>query len=102
MTSERQPLLRTSTEETRSRAARIPSHEVTTRAQEHPDYPVDHGTVAWMQVLGGFILFANSWYVNSILSTLVMYVRGGRADFDLNKGAYPTPSASSKHTTSPP
>jgi hypothetical protein len=31
-------------------------------------YPVDHGKIAWMQVLGGFILFANSWYVHSLYS----------------------------------
>jgi hypothetical protein len=52
---ERQPLLRSSTEE------RISAHEVTSTAQDNHDYPVDHGRVAWMQVLGGFIIFANSW-----------------------------------------
>jgi hypothetical protein len=53
---ERQSLLRRSTEE------RVGAHEVTSSAQEGQDYPVDHGRVAWMQVLGGFIIFANSWY----------------------------------------
>lgn len=55
--TEREPLLRSRTEEVPA----IRAHEVTVRAQEHPDYPVDHGKVAWMQVLGGFIIFANSW-----------------------------------------
>jgi hypothetical protein len=55
---ERQPLLRNSTEESR---VRVGAHEVTASAQEHEDYPVDHGRVAWMQVVGGFIIFANSW-----------------------------------------
>jgi hypothetical protein len=68
-TSERQPLLRNRTEERPTGlVAQIRAHEVTASAQEHPDYPVDHGTVAWMQVLGGFIIFANSWYA---LTTLV-------------------------------
>ncbi|CAO2647330.1 Nn.00g082520.m01.CDS01 [Neocucurbitaria sp. VM-36] len=61
MAHERQPLLRNSTEEGYSRASRVPAHEVTASAQEHPDYPIDRGVVAWMQVVGGFILFANSW-----------------------------------------
>ncbi|KAF1848111.1 MFS general substrate transporter [Cucurbitaria berberidis CBS 394.84] len=61
MADERQPLLRHSTEEARLTASQVPAHEVTTSAQEYPDYPIDHGRVAWMQVLGGFILFANSW-----------------------------------------
>jgi hypothetical protein len=55
---ERQPLLRNSTEEG---DVRIRAHEVTTTRQDHPDYPIDHGWVAWMQVVGGFIIFANSW-----------------------------------------
>lgn len=57
--SERQPLLRNDTDGTQAR--QIPPHEVTQRAQEHPDYPIDHGYVAWVQVVGGFIIFANSW-----------------------------------------
>lgn len=61
MADERQPLLRNRTEEARSGVAQIRAHEVTASAQDHPDYPVDHGAVAWMQVLGGFIIFANSW-----------------------------------------
>lgn len=55
--TERQPLLRNSTEE----GVRVPAHQVTRSAQDHEDYPVDRGHVAWLQVLGGFILFANSW-----------------------------------------
>lgn len=60
MADERQPLLRSRTEE-RAILTGPPAHEVTTSAQDHTDYPIDHGSVAWMQVLGGFILFANSW-----------------------------------------
>ncbi|KAH7353124.1 major facilitator superfamily domain-containing protein [Pyrenochaeta sp. MPI-SDFR-AT-0127] len=60
MANERQPLLRSSTDE-RVRISGPPAHEVTTSAEDHTDYPIDHGSVAWMQVLGGFILFANSW-----------------------------------------
>lgn len=58
---ERQPLLRAHTEERHSSVSDIRAHEVTGSAQEHPDYPVDYGWVAWMQVVGGFIIFANSW-----------------------------------------
>jgi hypothetical protein len=39
--------------------------EETASLRQHNDdedgYTIDHGKVAWMQVLGGFILFANSW-----------------------------------------
>lgn len=59
--NERQPLLRSTTDEPHSGLSQIHAHEVTTSAQDNPDYPVDHGRVAWMQVLGGFIIFANSW-----------------------------------------
>jgi hypothetical protein len=45
----------------RERTEQLLAHEVTASAQANEDYPVDHGKVAWMQVLGGFILFANSW-----------------------------------------
>ncbi|KAI4705880.1 hypothetical protein J4E81_000765 [Alternaria sp. BMP 2799] len=45
----------------RERTQQLLSHEITASAQANEDYPVDHGKVAWMQVLGGFILFANSW-----------------------------------------
>jgi hypothetical protein len=55
---ERQPLLRSGTEETNHT---VGAHEVTRSAQDHEDYPIDYGKVAWMQVLGGFIIFANSW-----------------------------------------
>jgi hypothetical protein len=58
---ERQPLLRNRTDEARSGASQIRAHEVTSHAQDQPDYPVDHGRIAWMQVVGGFIIFANSW-----------------------------------------
>lgn len=62
MADERQPLLRNNTLEAHSRVvSQIRAHEVTVTAQDNPDYPIDHGYVAWMQVLGGFILFANSW-----------------------------------------
>jgi hypothetical protein len=52
---EREPLLRQSTE------VRVSAHEITHSAQDGEDYPVDRGRVAWMQVIGGFIIFANSW-----------------------------------------
>jgi hypothetical protein len=52
---EREPLLRQSTE------VRVSAHEITHSAQDGEDYPVDRGRVAWMQVVGGFIIFANSW-----------------------------------------
>ncbi|KAF2746411.1 MFS general substrate transporter [Sporormia fimetaria CBS 119925] len=58
---ERQPLLRNSTEGDGERPRQISAHEVTQHSQEHPDYPIDKGYVAWTQVVGGFILFANSW-----------------------------------------
>jgi len=58
---ERQPLLRNRTEEARSRVSQIRAHEVTSSVQDNPDYPIDRGYVAWMQVVGGFIIFANSW-----------------------------------------
>lgn len=55
--SERQPLLRNRTDRSLAPSA----HEITHSAQDNPDYPIDHGYVAWMQVAGGFIIFANSW-----------------------------------------
>jgi hypothetical protein len=84
---ERQPLLRNRTEE----RAQIRAHEVTSSAQEHPDYPIDHGSVAWMQVVGGFIIFANSWYVTP--KSLCF----GKL---ISAGAYPTHLASSKRIMS--
>jgi hypothetical protein len=62
---EREPLLKPHSDEAHSRLAQLYAREVPASAQEHIDYPVDHGYVAWMQVLGGFIIFANSWYVPS-------------------------------------
>jgi MFS family permease len=52
--SERQPLLRNRTED------QTPTQEIPSTPNSD-DYPIDHGTTAWLQVLGGFILFANSW-----------------------------------------
>ncbi|KAH8731720.1 major facilitator superfamily domain-containing protein [Phaeosphaeriaceae sp. PMI808] len=50
MATKRQPLLRSRTDE-RHVEDEVRAHEVTHSAQDHPDYPV----------LGGFIVFANSW-----------------------------------------
>ncbi|PZC93583.1 AraJ, Arabinose efflux permease [Pyrenophora tritici-repentis] len=58
--NETEPLL-SYHEAQRERTEQLLAHEITASAQDHEDYPVDHGKVAWMQVLGGFILFANSW-----------------------------------------
>ncbi|KAL6704402.1 hypothetical protein ACN47E_008254 [Coniothyrium glycines] len=74
MADERQPLLRSRTEEGRLVGPR--AHEVTTSAQDHPDYPVDHGRVAWMQVLGGFIIFANSWGLPNAFGVFQTYYVG--------------------------
>jgi hypothetical protein len=64
MADERQPLLNSNGgAQNIERPTLISAHSITARKQDHPDYPIDHGYVAWMQVLGGFILFANSWYV---------------------------------------
>jgi hypothetical protein len=60
MSNEREPLLAYH-EEAHERTGQLLSHEITASKQEHTDYPIDHGKVAWMQVLGGFIIFANSW-----------------------------------------
>lgn len=60
MVHETEPLLARS-QESESWIPQIRAHEVTRCAQDNDDYPVDHGYVAWMQVLGGFIIFANSW-----------------------------------------
>jgi hypothetical protein len=60
MADEREPLL-SYHEVQRERTEQLLAHEITASAQANEDYPIDHGKVAWMQVLGGFILFANSW-----------------------------------------
>lgn len=60
MAEEREPLL-SYHEVQRERTEQLLAHEITASAQANEDYPIDHGKVAWMQVLGGFILFANSW-----------------------------------------
>jgi hypothetical protein len=66
MADEREPLLeyheiqRERTEQLLSHVP-IPVATPTVNAQEPDGYPVDYGKVAWMQVLGGFIVFANSW-----------------------------------------
>ncbi|KAF3039055.1 hypothetical protein E8E12_009110 [Didymella heteroderae] len=60
MVNETEPLLARS-RESESRIAQICAHEVTRSTQDNEDLPIDHGYVAWMQVLGGFIIFANSW-----------------------------------------
>ena len=65
MSNETEPLL-SYHEAQRERTEQLLAHEITASAQDHEDYPIDHGKVAWMQVLGGFILFANSWYVHPL------------------------------------
>ena len=62
MADERAPLL--SYHETqRERTEQLLAHvEETAKQSNEEGFPVDHGKVAWMQVLGGFVLFANSWY----------------------------------------
>jgi len=60
MVNETEPLLARS-RESESRISQIRAHEVTRSAQDNEDYPIGHGYIAWMQVLGGFIIFANSW-----------------------------------------
>jgi hypothetical protein len=70
MADEREPLLsyheiqRERTEQLIAQAeetASIRQHNDDEDEDEDERYAVDHGKVAWMQVLGGFILFANSW-----------------------------------------
>jgi hypothetical protein len=60
MADEREPLL-SYHEVQAARTEQLLAHEITASAQANKDYPVDHGKVAWMQVLGGFVLFANTW-----------------------------------------
>lgn len=67
MTNETEPLLARS-RESESQISQIRAQEVTRSAQDNKDYPIDHGYVAWMQVLGGFIIFANSWGTCTTLS----------------------------------
>jgi hypothetical protein len=68
MADEREPLLEyheIQRERTEQLLAHVPiptpTPTSTGDALEQDGYPVDHGKVAWMQVLGGFIVFANSW-----------------------------------------
>jgi hypothetical protein len=89
MADERRPLLDGSGL-LRSRLSQISAHSITSRFQDNPDYPVDHGYVAWMQVLGGFILFANSWCVVHKKDVRLLTV----------KGACPIHLVCSKPTTS--
>ena len=64
MADETEPLL-SYHEIQRERTEQLIAHveETASIGQHNEDegYAVDHGKVAWMQVLGGFILFANSW-----------------------------------------
>ncbi|KAF3054188.1 hypothetical protein E8E11_012003 [Didymella keratinophila] len=66
MVNETEPLLARN-RESESRIPQLRAHEVTRSAQDNEDYPIDHGYVAWMQVLGGFIVFANSWCTSTRL-----------------------------------
>lgn len=100
MSNETAPLLSSYHDEQRERTQQLlATQQSPSSAQgEHSDdvYPVDHGRVAWMQVLGGFILFANSWYISSIFPSVQATL-----NTDTNnrrKGAFPTLSASSKLT----
>jgi hypothetical protein len=64
MADEREPLLsyhEIQCERTEQLIARVEETASIRQHSEDEGYPVDHGKVAWMQVLGGFILFANSW-----------------------------------------
>lgn len=66
MSNETAPLLSSYHEEQRERAQQLlAAQQSTPNVQDDHEngYPVDHGRVAWMQVLGGFLLFANSWYI---------------------------------------
>jgi MFS family permease len=55
MVNETEPLL------ARSRESELRTWQIRAHEEDDEDYPIDHGYVAWMQVLGGFIIFANSW-----------------------------------------
>ena len=37
--------------------------------QGQPDHRVDSGVTAWLQVFGSWILFLNSWFVESPLTS---------------------------------
>ena len=67
MSNETAPLLSSYHDEQHERTQQLLAAQHTTPSaqDDHDDngYPIDHGRVAWMQVLGGFILFANSWYI---------------------------------------
>jgi hypothetical protein len=65
MADERAPLLsyhETQRERTEQLLAHVEETASLKQQSNEDGYAVDHGKVAWMQVLGGFVLFANSWY----------------------------------------
>ncbi|USP79834.1 hypothetical protein yc1106_07108 [Curvularia clavata] len=64
MSNETAPLLSSYHDSQRERTQQLlAAQQNTSSTQDNHEngYPVDHGRIAWMQVLGGFILFANSW-----------------------------------------
>lgn len=77
MSNETAPLLSSYHDEQHERTQQLLAAQHTTPSaqDDHDDngYPIDHGRVAWMQVLGGFILFANSWYILLFLFSLLFF-----------------------------
>ena len=47
--------------------------EIPSQDEQQIEYRMDGGVQAWLQVLGSWILFANTWFV--ICSTLVVNLR---------------------------
>jgi hypothetical protein len=51
--------------EAQPKIAKLPAHHVISKKTRQTSFPVDYGLMPWLQVLGGWVLFATSWYVNS-------------------------------------
>ncbi|KAH4956531.1 hypothetical protein HBI78_201700 [Parastagonospora nodorum] len=60
--NERQPLLHHAGSTDHRISSILLAHSASRNtAASTSKYPIDHGLIVWLQVLGGFILFANSW-----------------------------------------
>jgi len=47
--------------EAQSNIAKLPARNVISKKTRQSSFQVDHGFFPWLQVLGGWILFANGW-----------------------------------------
>ncbi|KAL5443635.1 hypothetical protein PMIN05_003628 [Paraphaeosphaeria minitans] len=70
---EERPLLDGANVEATSLAAKLPARHVISAKTHRESFSVDHGWIPWLQVIAGWVLFANSWGLPTAYGTFQTY-----------------------------